>query len=229
MATEKTSSASDEMLKQMAAESVKQGENLRAAVREMTLRALKTRELSLAQIRAVLRAVTEGVSLGAAKPAVDTSRAVSDAFAGMDEALSKAVEASHLALQELTAKGQEFSETHIKKAVEDVNKVEKEFLDIVKKTAASSSGPVKDQWQELLKHVKVTGTDTGGIAAKTMQEFADRMTATVQESRTAAVRAALTLSKNFATLASGILIGMSEALKEHGKEKDRSEGSSDEG
>ena len=37
----------DEVLKGLARESVKQGENLRSAVRELTLNALKSRELTI--------------------------------------------------------------------------------------------------------------------------------------------------------------------------------------
>ena len=42
--------------------------NVRAGVRDVTLNALRGRELSLEQIRQVLKSVTEGVSMGAAKP-----------------------------------------------------------------------------------------------------------------------------------------------------------------
>jgi hypothetical protein len=54
----------DEVLKKMASESVKQGENIRDTIRDLTLKALQARELSLDQIRSVLASITQGVNLG---------------------------------------------------------------------------------------------------------------------------------------------------------------------
>ena len=95
----------DEVLKGLARESVKQGENLRSAVRELTLNALRSRELTLGEIKRVIRTVTEGVNLGAATAKVDAERVLGEALAGMDEAVLKAVQANHLALQQLSAQG----------------------------------------------------------------------------------------------------------------------------
>ena len=56
----------DAMLTEMVAAAVKQGENLRVNVRNLTLQALQARDLSLGQMRAVLTSVTAGVNRGAA-------------------------------------------------------------------------------------------------------------------------------------------------------------------
>src|SRR5947207_14575983 len=96
----------DEVLKGLARESVKQGENLRSAVRELTLNALKSRELTLSEIKRVVRSVSEGVNLGATAAKLDGERVFSEALAGMDDAVLKAVQANHLALQQLSAQGQ---------------------------------------------------------------------------------------------------------------------------
>ena len=55
---------SDEMLKTMVAEAVKQQTQIRSAVRNITLKALQARELGLDQINSVVRNVTQGVSAG---------------------------------------------------------------------------------------------------------------------------------------------------------------------
>ncbi|MCU0765496.1 MAG: hypothetical protein MUF32_05755, partial [Burkholderiaceae bacterium] len=55
----------DAVLTQMTAQAVAQGESLRSTVRDLTLQALQSRELSLAQIKSVIKSVTEGVNLGA--------------------------------------------------------------------------------------------------------------------------------------------------------------------
>ena len=209
----------DEMLKQLASQSVQQAENLRETVREITLQALKTRELNLEQIKGVLRAVTEGVNLGAATPKVDTAKAISEAWHGMDEALLKAVQASHLALEQFMSQGKEFNDTHIKQALNDLGHLEEEFLNTVKQASEGATGKVKEQWGELLKHTKFAGTDAGHLATQTMEAFQNRMTGTLRETQEASLQAAQIFAQNFATLASGILIGMSEALQQKGQPK----------
>jgi len=209
----------DEVLKQMASQAVQQGDNLRERVHSLTLQALKTRELTLEQITGVLKTVTEGVNLGAAMPKVDIGKAISEALHGMDNALLKAVQASHLALQQVVSQGKEFNETQVTKALHELEHLEDQFLNTVKQASEGATGKVQEQWSDLLKHTKLAGTDSGAQAAQTMEEFRNRITATMRETRAATVKAALTLSENFATLASGILIGLSEALQDMGQPK----------
>ena len=56
----------DHVLKALASQSIKQGRNVRTAVRDLTLKSLQQRELTLDQIGKVLRSIIEGVSLGSA-------------------------------------------------------------------------------------------------------------------------------------------------------------------
>src|SRR5437879_2952088 len=79
-ANEEGSMDTDEVLKSLARESVKQGENLRSGVRELTLNALKGRELTIREIKRVVKAVTEGVNLGAATSKIDADRVLGEAF-----------------------------------------------------------------------------------------------------------------------------------------------------
>jgi len=205
----------DELLKQLASESVKQGENLRVAVRDLTLQALQTRELTLDQIKQVIRSVTEGVnqslSLGAA--GIDPEKALSDALAGMDDALLKAVQASQLALQQLGA-GQDFGESQLNQVLNDLERLEDEFLTTVKQASGAANEKIQQQWSEVLRNAKVSGTDTGEQVAQAVEAFRNRMQANIRESRAVALKAAHRLSQNFATLASGVLIGLSEALQQ---------------
>jgi hypothetical protein len=52
------------------------------------------RELSLKQINSVVRKVTEGVNVGVGDGKIDVEKALSNALAGMDDALLKVVEAN---------------------------------------------------------------------------------------------------------------------------------------
>ena len=202
----------DEVLKGLARESVKQGENLRAGVRELTLSALRGRELTVDQIKRVVRAVTEGVSLGAASSGVDPDRVLGDAFAGLDEAVLKAVQANHLALQQLASQGQGGSK--LQKALDDLERLEDEFLKTVKDATKKGSQQMRDQWAKLLQQKEDAGTATQAQIEQTLEAFGERMRDAVRQQRRMALKAGEAMAENFATLASGILIGLTEGLEQ---------------
>jgi len=208
--------AVDEVLKKMASEAVKQGGNLRAAVRDLTIKALQTRELSLGQIREVLRSVTEGVNTGAAKARIDVEKPFADALAGMDDALLKAVQASQIALQQLTEHDVDFEDTKIKKALNDLEKLEDEFLKTVKQANESASKQVQAQWAGVLQHMPSGATETGARVQALMERFGEPARTVIRQQREAGMKAAHMLTQNFGTLASGVLIGLSEGL--HGQQ-----------
>ena len=87
---------SDETLKAMVAEAVKQQSQIRSAVRDIMLKALQARELGLDQINSVVRNVTQGVSVGLGDKG-NVEKPLADAIAGMDDALLKVVEANQVA------------------------------------------------------------------------------------------------------------------------------------
>ena len=208
----------DEVLKGLARESVKQGENLRAGVRELTLNALRGRELTVEQIKRVVRAVTEGVSLGATTSGVDPDRVLGEAFSGLDEAVLKAVQANHLALQQLSSQGEGGSK--LQKALDDLERLEDEFLKTVKDATKKGSEQLREQWAKLLQQKEDAGTATQVQIEQTLEAFGERMRDALRQQRRMAVKAGEAMAENFATLASGILIGLTEGLQQ-GKAKPR--------
>jgi hypothetical protein len=202
----------DEALKKMASEAVKQGGNLRAAVRDLTIKALRTRELSLGQIREVLHSVTEGINSGAVKAKIDVEKPFADALAGMDDALLKAVHASQIALQQLTEHDVDFEDSKIKKALNDLERLENEFLKTVKQTNETTSKQVQAQWAGVLQHTPAGATATGARVQALMEQFSAPVRTAVRQQREAGMKAAHMLTQNFGTLASGVLIGLSEGL-----------------
>src|SRR6202000_347492 len=80
----------DAIVKMFSEATAKQGEALRKAVGDATLKALQGRELTLDNIRKVLKSVTQAASMGAAQnqaSPVDIEEMLGKAFAGMDSAL----------------------------------------------------------------------------------------------------------------------------------------------
>ncbi len=203
---------SAESIRQAASESVASGEGIRERVRELTLRALQERRLDLHGTREVMRAMTEGISLGAQKRGSHMREALSEAFAGMDQAVSKAAQASSLALQEMSSRGREFTDTELRQGLERMRAMESGLIDSLRDISRSTGGAVKTEWEHLSNHVQNAGTDTGRLVSRTVREFSARMTSAMGEGAVAGMEAARLFGERFAAMASGILAGMSEAL-----------------
>ena len=206
----------DELLKQMASESIRKGEDIRATVRDLTLKALQGRQMTLAQIRDALRTVAEGVNMGAASSPIDPERLLSDAFAGMDDAMLKAVEANRIALNKLTGNGSSFEQSQMKRALDELERYEDTLLRSVKQASSSANDRVRAQWSTLLKNTKLEGTDTGARVTATLEQYGSQVQNAIRESRAAGLKVAHALTRNYATLVSGVLIGLSEALQQEG-------------
>jgi hypothetical protein len=194
--------------------SAKGSAQLQKAVTEATLAALRGRELTLANIRSSLDAVTKAVTMGAAKNPLggDAVEGMLDkAVAGMDDALVKAVQANQAALQQFADRGVDLREKHLKKALDDLDKFDDLLIGAVKK-AGAAAGPLAAPWQQVMEKLQAGGTMSGMSASKTVEEFADQMQSAIKSSRSASVRAATVLAESYAAMASGVLVGLSEAL-----------------
>ena len=206
-----------ETIKEEAAAAAEQGKDLRARVRDMTLRALSRRSLSVTDIMAVVRAVTEGVSLGLGRRAGELKDAAHEALAGLDEAVKKTAEATKLAAQQLVSQGKEFGEQDLKPAVDELKKVEEMFLATVAKVTEAAGGRIKEEFAAQISHARRNGTDSGRVIADTVAEFNQRVAATVKTGAAQSASAALDMTQRLTLLASGILAGMSDVLHEKAK------------
>ena len=195
----------------------KQGEALRKAVHEATLKGLQGRELTLANIRQVLGTVTKAASAGAAGsklPAPDVEGLLAKAFAGMDGALEQAVVANQRALQQLVDQGVSLRETQLKKALADIEKMEDTLFASVRK-AAPADGP----WTGVFQAMQGKTTGTGARASVALEQLMEDTQKNLRDGRAMSLRATQAMLDSYATLASGVLIGMSEALKQGGAAK----------
>ncbi len=199
--------------------SAKQGEALRKAVSEATLKALQGRELTLQNIRSVLKTVTQAASAGAAQntsPSIDAEALLSTAIAGMDSALLQAVEANRKALQQFVDQGVGLQEERMQSALADLEKMEDVFISTVSKAAQSATAPLQGQWGPIIESMKLKGTDTGAQAASTVEQLMAQTQSALRDSRAIGARTAKALMDSYSALVSGVLIGMSQGLQQGG-------------
>jgi hypothetical protein len=204
------------LVEQFSEASTKQGEALRKAVGEATLKGLQARELTLKNIKDVLKSVTSAATKGAAAnpaSAVDVEAMLTKALAGMDGALLQAVEANRRALTQLMDQGATLRDGPLKKAMTDIEKMEHMMFATIDKAVQGVPAPMQSAWSHVLDASKAAGTGTGNKAAATVAELTEQTRAGVREGRAAGMKAAQALMDSYSALVSGVLIGMSEGLQ----------------
>ena len=206
----------DALITQFETASATGSAKLRQAVSDATLQALQGRELSLKNIRAVLATVTQAANTGLARnvsPALDADALIDQAVAGMDDALLKAVEANRMALQQLAAQGADLREKHLKKALSDLEKMEDTLMETVKKGAGAAGDPFAGAWNQVFEKMSAGGTLSGAQAASTVEQMMGQMQTAMRDTRAASLRAATAMAESYTAMVSGVLLGMSEAMK----------------
>ena len=199
---------STDSIRKAAADAIKSGGDVARRVQEVTLEALRNRRFDREGIREVVRAVSEGMAAAAPASGGTVRQVMGQAFRGMDEALTKSVEAGEKALRQLVSTGRGMADHEVKDALAGLKKIEQDFIETVSKVASSANERVRPEMRELVERATKLGTETGKQTAKMMAEF----TFTGME-------LAGQFSVRFAQMASGVLAGMADALEKSAAEK----------
>lgn len=205
------------LIQQFAQASSQHSQQLRQTVTDVTLKALQGREMSLKNIKAVVQSVTEAAGAGAARnlgPTADVQAMLATAVAGIDDALLKAVEANRVALEQFVERGVGLGEKQLQTALDELDKFDTLLLGVVKK-AAGGGGELAAPWQQVLEKMKLGGTASGQQASATVASLTEQMQQAMKQSRVAGMKAAQALAGSYSALVSGVLMGMSDALR-HG-------------
>lgn len=191
---------------------VSAGQDVRKQLDALTVRALTQRDLAEKEVREVLAAIAEGVSLGASSRADEVREALADALRGMDDALVHAAEAMHLALGEAVSQAQEFAEQDLKQGMSELKNLEALFLETVEHVAEGASQLVRQEMNALVAHARNTGTGTGERIGTVTEELGNRLRSVAHEASGAGKRAAREVGARVAALASRKLSEAAERL-----------------
>jgi hypothetical protein len=192
----------DDSLKKTAADAIKAGGDVSRRIRDITLEALSNRRFDREGIRDVVRAVTEGMAAAAPASGGSMRKAMGQAFRGMDDALTRSVEAGEEALRQMIAAGRGLKDNEVKQALAGLKKIEDDFVSTVSQVAASANERARPELESLVRRATSAGTETGRQAASLMAEFGF-----------SAMELAGQFSVRFAQMASGVLAGMADALE----------------
>lgn len=206
----------EEGLKDEVREAVSAGQNVQDAIREITLKALKQRELdheALGRVtRDVLAAVREAAEArGGASGDAKVSRSMREAVDGLDEALATAAQAMRLSLEEAVGRVQQFSREDLARARRDLGDVERLYLDSLRDAARSARGAAGDVLEDLARHARASGTAVGRQLERT-SPLAGSLAHAARVQFEVGVGAAAASGAMLARVASGVLAGLADAL-----------------
>ena len=201
-------------IKEAASESIREGIDIRAKIHDVTLLALRSRRFDRHGMQDVVRAVTEGIALGAEESRADLRKALAEAFRGLDQALTRSAEAGRSALSQLVVSGRDLSDNDIKQALETMKNLQDDFLTTAGNVAAAASEKVQPELKRVLDAARESGTESGRMAASSMTELAQRFSVASVELALAGLETAAVVGSRFAQLAGGILSGIADVLAE---------------
>jgi len=196
-----------------AASTTLEDQPIRERVKELTSQVLQQGRVNPEAVREVVSAV-----LGRTPGSADVSGAkarefFTDAVRQLDDALIKSASAAHGALQQLASRGQDFTDNDLKEAMVSLRKLEEDYVAVANRLAEAMSANLRREMTELAAHAQNLGVEASVRVASMMGEFANSMGA---GSGLATVRGA---SARMAMLASGVLAGIADALRDQSEAK----------
>ena len=203
----------DEDLRKAASDSIRQGEAVRERVRELTLNALTSRRFDREAIRETVRAVTEGVSLGAEGASTSGTRhSLAEAFRGMDQALAKSVEAGQEAIRRILDTSRGVSERELQQALAGLQKIEEDLVATVSQVAESAGERVAPELRDVVGKATRAGTETGRQVVAAATELTRTLAGASLKITLAGIEVAGEFGVRFAQIAGGVLTGMADEL-----------------
>ena len=185
---------------------------IRERVKGLTSQALQRGRIDPEAVKDIVRTVMGGAPDSTAA-GVQARELFADAVRKLDEALVKSASAAHDALQQLATRGKDFTDNDLKEALVSLRKLEQDYAAAASRIAEAMTGKLRSEMMELAVHAQNLGAEASARVASMVGEFAESMGASpgVAKIRDAGARMAL--------LASGVLGGVADALREQSETK----------
>ena len=190
-------------------------QSIRERVKGLTSQVLQQGRVDPEAVRDIVRAVIGGTSANTAVSSAEARELFADAVRELDAALVKSAGAAHVALQQLAKRGKDFTDNDLKEALVSLRQLEQDYAAAASRIAEAMSGNLRREMMELAAHAQNVGVEASARVASMMGELAGGVSATpgIATIRDASVRMAL--------LASGVLAGVADALRDQSDVKNR--------
>lgn len=193
-----------------ARDSVLRGNDIHKEVRQIVVDALKDGQMEPKHIKQVLQAVVNGAFEGATKNEPAAKGILQQTVAGIDDALSQVAQASSLAIEEAAGNVEEFTEHDLKRALTDLNDLEKLFFDTLSEVAKGGKDLTSNTINNIIDHLQQSSTSVGRTVSETSSHLGDFLSSKGKNIQLADV--AKTTGASVARIASGLLAGIADSL-----------------
>jgi hypothetical protein len=188
---------------------------IRQRVKELTNQVLQQGRIDTQAVRDIVRVVTGQGAGNAPAAGAEARELFADAVRELDEALVRSANATHVALQQLASRGKDFTDNDLKEALVNLRKLEEDYSAAASRIAEAMSGNLRREMMELAARAQEVGAEASARVTTLMSEFANRM----GESATSGIETVRGAGVRMALLASGVLAGVADALRDQSEAK----------
>lgn len=213
MNIEQKNGSNNEQLQDDIQATVQTGQDVKETVRAMTIKALTTGDLDTKSVRQVADTVIKGARLGAENTGLVTKDVLNEAVSGLDAALSKAAEASKLALQESIDKTEEYSSHDLKRTLNDLQGLEELFVETLRDAAKGGEDQVSTILHDLAEHAQHSGTAVGSQIKEGLSELVKQLGGAGKIQLESGAESIKTTGALVAIIAAGMLEGVADSIQ----------------
>lgn len=199
---------------------VEEGHDVQEIVRQLTLRKISARSLDMESLRKIAHSVLLGAQAGVQKElslsAAQTETAkvqLKQAVNGLDAALAQFVGASRLAIEEATARAQQFSSEDLARARADLTSLEAMFLETLQSSATGAKGAAAEILHNLATHSSTQGSAVGEQIKEALAVIAHQLGAAGRKEVSAGLHLAESSTNLLRQIAAGVLTGVADHVK----------------
>jgi hypothetical protein len=201
-------------------DAVEQGQDVQEKVRQLTLRIISARSLDIKSVRQTADAVLRGARAGVQKELQYSSAQtgiarehLKQAVAGLDVALAQFAEAAKLTVEEAAGKAQKYSSDDLKRAREDLARLEDMFVETLQRSASAAKGAAGEILHDLAAHTRTYGSAVGTQLNETLLVFARHIGAAGRTQAGVGLHLAKNTSDLVRQIAAGVLTGLADQIR----------------
>jgi hypothetical protein len=192
---------------------VPEDQAIRERVKGLTSQVLQQGRVDPEAVRDIVRTMIGGTAGNMAAGSPEARQQFADAVRELGEAPVNSARATQEAFLQLAARGKDFTENDLKEALVSLRRLEQDSAAAASRITEAMSGNLRREMMELATHAQNVGVEASARVASMMGDLAGGVGATpgVATIRDAGVRVAM--------LASGVLAGVADALRDQSEAK----------
>lgn len=199
---------------------VEDGFDVQERVRKITLGIMRARSFEIKSLQEATMAVLKGARAGVQRDLHQSSEKsrtalnnLKQAVTGLDVALAQFAEAAMLAVEEATGRAQRYSSEDLKRAKEDLEKLEKMFQDSLQASATATKDAAGDIIRDFASHARLQGSAVGRQMKETVASIARQLGSASSAQAGIGLHLARNTSDLMRQIAAGVLNGLADHVR----------------